>query len=77
MSKVIQVYVFIYNTYNEAFKKKFGLKKKYIFFPQPIVAKIIEEGPTKWNGKKVPVAAEYVSLKRLVDILTKGKYKMI
>ncbi|RGB23721.1 hypothetical protein C1646_727811 [Rhizophagus diaphanus] len=26
----------------------------------PIVAKIIEEGPAKWNGKKVPVAAESV-----------------
>ncbi|CAB4398185.1 unnamed protein product [Rhizophagus irregularis] len=37
----------------------------------PIVAKIIEEGPAKWNGKKVPVAADNVSLKYVVDVLTK------
>ncbi|CAG8495718.1 10831_t:CDS:2 [Rhizophagus irregularis] len=37
----------------------------------PIVAKIIEEGPAKWNGKKVPVAAESVGLKHLADVLTK------
>ncbi|GES95396.1 NmrA/HSCARG family protein [Rhizophagus clarus] len=37
----------------------------------PIVAKIIEEGPAKWNGKRVPVAAEYVTMKHIVDILTK------
>jgi len=37
----------------------------------PIVAKIIEEGPSKWNGKKVPVAAEYRTLKQIVDTLTK------
>jgi len=37
----------------------------------PIVAKIIEEGPEKWNGKKVPVAAEYATLKSIVDSLTK------
>ncbi|RIA96984.1 hypothetical protein C1645_814635 [Glomus cerebriforme] len=37
----------------------------------PIVAKIIEEGPAKWNGKKVPVAAEYVTLKYIIDVLTK------
>jgi uncharacterized protein YbjT (DUF2867 family) len=37
----------------------------------PIVAKIIEEGSSKWNGKKVPVAAEYISAKKIVDTLTK------
>ncbi|CAB4479520.1 unnamed protein product [Rhizophagus irregularis] len=37
----------------------------------PIVAKIIEERPAKWNGKKVPVAAESVGLKHLADVLTK------
>jgi len=37
----------------------------------PIVAKIIEEGPAKWNGKKVPVAGEYVNFKHLIDVLTK------
>ncbi|PKC66516.1 NAD(P)-binding protein [Rhizophagus irregularis] len=38
---------------------------------EPIVAKIIEERPAKWNGKKVPVAAESVGLKHLADVLTK------
>ncbi|GET00876.1 NmrA-like family domain-containing protein 1 [Rhizophagus clarus] len=45
----------------------------------PIVAKIIEEGATKWNGKKISVAGEYVTLKHVVDVLTKvtGKtYKL-
>ncbi|CAB4398182.1 unnamed protein product [Rhizophagus irregularis] len=37
----------------------------------PIIAKIIEEGLTKWNGKKVPVAAEYVTMKHIADVLTK------
>ncbi|GBB92946.1 hypothetical protein RclHR1_02090010 [Rhizophagus clarus] len=37
----------------------------------PLVAKIIEEGPTKWNGRQVPVAAENVSFKHLIDVLTK------
>ncbi|CAG8517364.1 uncharacterized protein OCT59_003195 [Rhizophagus irregularis] len=37
----------------------------------PIVAKIIEEGPDKWNGKRVPVAAEFLTMKQIVDILTK------
>ncbi|CAB4396347.1 unnamed protein product [Rhizophagus irregularis] len=37
----------------------------------PIVAKIIEERPAKWNGKKVPVAAESVGLKHLADVITK------
>jgi len=37
----------------------------------PIVAKIIEEGPAKWNGKAVPAAAEYVTLTRVAEILTK------
>lgn len=48
---------------------------KIMFFFQPIVAKIIEEGPDKWNGKRVPVAAEYLTMKQIVDVLTKGKYK--
>ncbi|PKC15110.1 NAD(P)-binding protein [Rhizophagus irregularis] len=45
----------------------------------PIVAKIIEEGPDKWNGKRVPVAAEFLTMKQIVDILTKvtgKKYKL-
>ncbi|RIA92680.1 hypothetical protein C1645_55841 [Glomus cerebriforme] len=37
----------------------------------PIIAKIIEEGPAKWNGKKIPVASEDVSLKHIIDVLTK------
>uniref|UniRef100_A0A1D1YSZ0 NmrA-like family domain-containing protein 1 n=1 Tax=Anthurium amnicola TaxID=1678845 RepID=A0A1D1YSZ0_9ARAE len=41
----------------------------------PIVAKIIEDGPAKWNGKKVPVAAEYCTMKQLVDALTKATGK--
>ncbi|GBB87724.1 hypothetical protein RclHR1_01420027 [Rhizophagus clarus] len=41
----------------------------------PIVAKIIEEGPEKWNGKKVPVAAEYVTLKSIAESLTKATGK--
>ncbi|RGB36695.1 hypothetical protein C1646_782956 [Rhizophagus diaphanus] len=41
----------------------------------PIVAKIIEEGPDKWNGKKVPVAAEYITLKYLTESLIKATGK--
>ncbi|RIA96985.1 hypothetical protein C1645_814636 [Glomus cerebriforme] len=41
----------------------------------PIVAKIIEDGPDKWNGKKVPVAAEYATMKHIVDTLTKATGK--
>ncbi|CAB4407737.1 unnamed protein product [Rhizophagus irregularis] len=37
----------------------------------PIVAKVIEEGPAKWNGRKVPVAAENVTFKHITDVLTK------
>ncbi|CAB4481174.1 NAD(P)-binding protein [Rhizophagus irregularis] len=37
----------------------------------PIIAKIIEEGPTKWNGKKVPIASENVTIKQITDVLTK------
>jgi len=37
----------------------------------PIVAKIIEEGPSKWNGKKVPIAAEYITGKQIADTLSK------
>ncbi|RIA96978.1 hypothetical protein C1645_814629 [Glomus cerebriforme] len=37
----------------------------------PIIAKIIEEGPAKWNGKKIPVASEDVPLKHIIDVLTK------
>ncbi|RIA88282.1 hypothetical protein C1645_713380 [Glomus cerebriforme] len=37
----------------------------------PIVAKIIEEGPSKWNGKKVPVAGEYATVKSIIESLTK------
>ncbi|CAG8517396.1 20700_t:CDS:2 [Rhizophagus irregularis] len=33
----------------------------------PIVAKVIEEGPAKWNGRKVPVAAENVTFKHITD----------
>ncbi|GET00871.1 NmrA-like family domain-containing protein 1 [Rhizophagus clarus] len=45
----------------------------------PIIAKIIEEGPDKWNGKKVPVASEYVTMKHIADVLsevTGKKYKV-
>ncbi|PKY45710.1 NAD(P)-binding protein [Rhizophagus irregularis] len=41
----------------------------------PIVAKIIEEGPEKWNGKKVPVAAEYATLKSFTESFTKATGK--
>ncbi|GES95082.1 NmrA family transcriptional regulator, putative [Rhizophagus clarus] len=41
----------------------------------PIVAKIIEEGPEKWNGKKVPVAAEYATLKSIAESFTKATGK--
>uniref|UniRef100_A0A1D1YNG0 NmrA-like family domain-containing protein 1 n=1 Tax=Anthurium amnicola TaxID=1678845 RepID=A0A1D1YNG0_9ARAE len=41
----------------------------------PIVAKVIEEGPDKWNGKKVPVASEYYTVKHLVNSLTKATGK--
>jgi uncharacterized protein YbjT (DUF2867 family) len=37
----------------------------------PIVVKIIEDGPSKWNGKKVPVAAEYITMKQIADTLSK------
>jgi len=37
----------------------------------PVVAKIIEQGPAKWNGKRVPVAGEYVTTKYIVETLTK------
>ncbi|RIA96979.1 hypothetical protein C1645_871667 [Glomus cerebriforme] len=37
----------------------------------PIVAKIIEEGPAKWNGKKVSAVAENVTMKYITDVLTK------
>ncbi|GBB92948.1 hypothetical protein RclHR1_02090012 [Rhizophagus clarus] len=37
----------------------------------PLVAKIIEEGPDKWNGRQVPAAAENVTFKHFVDVLTK------
>ncbi|KAG9292103.1 hypothetical protein G9A89_000194 [Geosiphon pyriformis] len=37
----------------------------------PIVAKIIEEGPQKWNGKSVGAASEYITLQELADTLTK------
>ncbi|CAG8543596.1 3986_t:CDS:2, partial [Racocetra fulgida] len=38
---------------------------------QPIIAKVIEEGPEKWNGKKVPIASERISFGKVVEILTK------
>ncbi|CAG8448043.1 10643_t:CDS:2 [Dentiscutata heterogama] len=37
----------------------------------PVVAKVIEEGPKKWNGKKVPVASERISFGKIAEILTK------
>ncbi|GBB88256.1 hypothetical protein RclHR1_01480021 [Rhizophagus clarus] len=37
----------------------------------PIIAKIIEEGPTKWNDKKVPIASENVTIKHITNVLTK------
>jgi len=37
----------------------------------PIVVKVIEDGPSKWNGKKVPVAAEYITMKNIADTLSK------
>ncbi|CAG8754562.1 23900_t:CDS:2, partial [Cetraspora pellucida] len=37
----------------------------------PIVTKVIEEGPEKWNGKKVPVASERISFGKMTEILTK------
>ncbi|CAG8848105.1 18195_t:CDS:2, partial [Gigaspora margarita] len=36
-----------------------------------VVAKVIEEGPEKWNGKKVPVASELISFGKMTEILTK------
>ncbi|CAG8839215.1 8014_t:CDS:2, partial [Gigaspora margarita] len=39
----------------------------------PVVAKVIEEGPGKWNGKKVPVASEYISFGKIAETMTKGK----
>ncbi|KAF0520943.1 NADP-binding protein [Gigaspora margarita] len=37
----------------------------------PVVAKVIEEGPEKWNGKKVPVASEYISFGKIAETMTK------
>ncbi|KAF0420920.1 NADP-binding protein [Gigaspora margarita] len=37
----------------------------------PVVAKVIEEGPEKWNGKKVPVASERISFGKIAETLTK------
>ncbi|RIB25718.1 hypothetical protein C2G38_2165233 [Gigaspora rosea] len=37
----------------------------------PVVAKVIEEGPKKWNGKKVPVASESISFGKIAEIMTK------
>ncbi|CAG8515120.1 9929_t:CDS:2 [Dentiscutata erythropus] len=37
----------------------------------PVVAKIIEEGPEKWNGKKVPVTSERITFGKIAEILTK------
>ncbi|CAG8561360.1 4371_t:CDS:2, partial [Racocetra fulgida] len=36
-----------------------------------IVAKVIEEGPEKWNGKKIPFASERISFGKIAEILTK------
>ncbi|CAG8760447.1 15127_t:CDS:2, partial [Racocetra persica] len=36
-----------------------------------IVAKVIEEGPEKWNGKKIPVVSERISFGKIAEILTK------
>ncbi|KAG9286193.1 hypothetical protein G9A89_014179 [Geosiphon pyriformis] len=41
----------------------------------PIVAKIIEEGPQKWNGKRVAAAAEYISFQKIAETLTKVRGK--
>ncbi|CAG8713192.1 22302_t:CDS:2 [Dentiscutata erythropus] len=37
----------------------------------PVVAKVIEEGPEKWNGKKVPVASERISFGKIAEVMTK------
>ncbi|CAG8561363.1 4372_t:CDS:2 [Racocetra fulgida] len=38
----------------------------------PIVVKVIEEGPEKWNGRRVPIASESISFGKIAEILTKG-----
>ncbi|CAG8515102.1 9928_t:CDS:2, partial [Dentiscutata erythropus] len=37
----------------------------------PVVAKVIEEGPEKWNGKKVPVASERITFGKIAETFTK------
>ncbi|GBB88258.1 hypothetical protein RclHR1_01480023 [Rhizophagus clarus] len=37
----------------------------------PIVAKVIEEGPAKWNDRKVLAASDTVTFKDIIDVFTK------
>ncbi|RGB42972.1 hypothetical protein C1646_809641 [Rhizophagus diaphanus] len=38
---------------------------------QILLVDVSDTGPTKWNGKKVPIASENVTIKHITDVLTK------